>query len=140
MPRQPLEIYNWLSRRLFRLCSMQGRVGQLEFALRLLALLTWTPLLLVLIALANGQHLLNPPPLATLLAQLQIALTLAGAFWILMASIVQRLHDLGRSGRYGLIGLIGLPVLLWLPGQPHMNRFGLRPSRTRSGSTQAGGG
>ena len=125
--RHLVAIYQWLVYRVDSLCRKSGRINRLHLLVRVLSVSALTAAFSLVIMAATGQGGGIPSWPAILLARLEVALLLAGALWILVASVVRRLHDIGQSGRYWFLGLLFLPVLLLWPGSADRNRYGFKP-------------
>ncbi len=72
----------------------------------------------------------NPPGLLLSIAGLILGVPL---IWVLYATYIKRLHDLGKSGWYALVVLIPLINLLFIlylgfvPGNTCVNKYGEKP-------------
>lgn len=72
----------------------------------------------------------NPPGLLLSIAGLILSIPL---IWVLYATYIKRLHDLGKSGWYALVVLIPLINLLFIlylgfvPGNTGVNKYGEKP-------------
>ena len=72
-----------------------------------------------------------------------LAATLVAALLVFVSLSFRRLQDMGRPGYYACIALVPFvgaqalfAVLIFLPGDPHENRYGARPNTRRAGDVE----